>query len=192
MPHDPPNGLDHVQSAAFQKDRARAHAFHNWEVDFHQERCISDFRAAVTGIPTNGHAHTHVILDAPSTHHHPLWSAAVDMEKDAQGARKPSARSTLVGPHPLHSRSQLTTHSRALTHRGSDLQTPLKLSHAPVAPPFVPHNTSHESACCSIKHALTTQSTLTWAHYPLFRPLQLPPPQTFVLPKGQPCRIASS
>jgi hypothetical protein len=82
--HDPPNGLDRVQSAAFQKDRARARAFYNWEVDFYQERCISDFRAAVTSTPTNGHAHTHVILDGPSTHHHPLWSAAVDMEKDSR------------------------------------------------------------------------------------------------------------
>jgi hypothetical protein len=56
--HDPPNGLDHVQSAAFQKDQARTQAFLNWEVDFHRERCISDFWAPVTGIPTNGHAHT--------------------------------------------------------------------------------------------------------------------------------------
>jgi hypothetical protein len=85
--HDPPNGLDRIQSAAYQKDRARARAFLNWEVDFHRERCISDFRAAVTGQPTNGHAHTHVILDGPSTHHHPLWSAAVDMEKDDRGKK---------------------------------------------------------------------------------------------------------
>jgi hypothetical protein len=75
--HDPPNGLDHVQSAAFQKDRAHAQAFLNWEIDFHRDRCISDFRAAVTGHPTNRHAHTHVILEGLSTHHHPLWSAAV-------------------------------------------------------------------------------------------------------------------
>jgi hypothetical protein len=47
--HDPPNGLDRVQSAAFQKDRARACAFMNWEIDFHWECCISDFWAAVTG-----------------------------------------------------------------------------------------------------------------------------------------------
>jgi hypothetical protein len=49
--HDPPNGLDRIQSAAYQKDRARAQAFLNWEVDFHRERCISDFRATVTGHP---------------------------------------------------------------------------------------------------------------------------------------------
>jgi hypothetical protein len=98
--HDPPNGLDRVQSAAYQKDRARAHAFLNWEVDFHRERCISDFRAAVTGLPTNGHAHTHVILDGPSTHHHPLWSAAVDMEKDERGKKT---------KRPLYSRKTTST-----------------------------------------------------------------------------------
>jgi hypothetical protein len=85
--HNPPNGLDRVQSAAFQKDQAHAHAFLNWEVDFHREHCISSFRAEVTGIPTNGHAHTHILLEAPSAHHHPLWSAAVDMEKDVQGKK---------------------------------------------------------------------------------------------------------
>jgi hypothetical protein len=98
--HDPPNGLDRVQSAAFQKDQARAHAFLNWEIDFHQERCIGKFRAAVTGHPTNGHAHTHVILAAPSTHHHPLWSAAVDREKDAQGKKT---------KRPLYSRRTMST-----------------------------------------------------------------------------------
>jgi hypothetical protein len=41
--HKPPNRLDHVQSAAFQKDRALAQAFTNWDVDFYQACCISDF-----------------------------------------------------------------------------------------------------------------------------------------------------
>jgi hypothetical protein len=98
--HDPPNRLDRVQSAAFQKDQAHARAFLNWEVDFHRECCISDFQAAVTGQPTNGHAHTHVILEAPSTHHHPLWSAAVDMEKDARGKKT---------KRPLYSRRTTST-----------------------------------------------------------------------------------
>jgi hypothetical protein len=106
--HDPPNGLDRIQSAAYQKDRARARAFLNWEVDFHRERCISDFRAAVTGQPTNGHAHTHVILDGPSTHHHPLWSAAVDMEKDDRGKKT---------KRPLYSRrTTSTTFQLAVDH----------------------------------------------------------------------------
>jgi hypothetical protein len=98
--HNPPNGLDRVQSAAFQKDRARTCTFVNWEIDFHQECCISDFQAAVTSIPTNGHAHTHVILDGPSTHHHPLWSAAVDMEKDSRGKKT---------KRPLYSRRTTST-----------------------------------------------------------------------------------
>jgi hypothetical protein len=98
--HDPPNGLDRVQSAAFQKDQAHAQAFLNWEVDFHRERCISDFQAAVTGQPTNGHAHMHVILEGPSTHHHPLWSAAVDMEKNERGKKT---------KRPLYSRCTTST-----------------------------------------------------------------------------------
>jgi hypothetical protein len=98
--HDPPNGLDRVQSAAFQKDWAHAQAFLNWEVDFHRERCISNFRREVTGHPTDGHAHLFVIKEAPSTHHHPLWSAAVDMEKDVQGKKT---------KHPLYSRHTTST-----------------------------------------------------------------------------------
>jgi hypothetical protein len=85
--HDPPNGLDRVQSAAFQKDRARAHVFQEWSIDFHREHCISDFWVSVTGHPTDGHAHTHVITEAPSEHHHPLWMAATAMEEDAQGKK---------------------------------------------------------------------------------------------------------
>jgi hypothetical protein len=72
----------------------------NWEVDFYRERCISDFRETVTGHPSNGHTHTHVILDGPSTHHHPLWSAAVNMEKDKQGKKT---------KHPLYSRHTTST-----------------------------------------------------------------------------------
>jgi hypothetical protein len=98
--HDPPNGVDRIQSAAFRKDQARTGAFLNWEMDFHRERCISDFWAAVTGHPTNGHAHTHVILEAPSTHHHPLWAAAVDMEKDERGKKT---------KRPLYSRCTTST-----------------------------------------------------------------------------------
>jgi hypothetical protein len=58
--HNPPNGLDQVQSAAFQKDQACAQAFLNWEVDFYREHCISDSWAAVTGLPMDGHAHLHI------------------------------------------------------------------------------------------------------------------------------------
>jgi hypothetical protein len=69
------------------KDRARARAFTNWEIDFYRERCISDFRANVTGHPSDGHAHTFVITEPPSEHHHPLWSAATAVEKDERGKK---------------------------------------------------------------------------------------------------------
>jgi hypothetical protein len=70
--HDPPNGMDRIQSAAFQKDQAHAWAFLNWEIDYHREHCISEFRAKITGHPTDGHAYLHVIKEAPSEHH-PQW-----------------------------------------------------------------------------------------------------------------------
>jgi hypothetical protein len=43
---------------------------------------------------------THVILDGPSTHHHPLWSATVDMEKDERGKKT---------KRPLYSRRTTST-----------------------------------------------------------------------------------
>jgi hypothetical protein len=58
----------------------------------HRERCISDFRATVTGHPTDGHAHLFIIKEAPSEHHHPLWSAATAMEKDVQGKKSKRPR----------------------------------------------------------------------------------------------------
>jgi hypothetical protein len=132
----------------------------NWEVDFYRERCISDFRETVTGHPSNGHTHTHVILDGPSTHHHPLWSAAVNMEKDKQGKK--------ITPHPLHYNLQSTMPSQVLTPNTSGLRTPPNHSHAPVALPSAHHNTSHGNAPYFTKYALIMQSTLmgTLLHTP--------------------------
>jgi hypothetical protein len=106
--HNPPNGLDRIQSAAFQKDRAHTRAFLNWEIDFHQDQCISGFRAEVTGHPTDGHAHVHVIKEAPSEHHHPLWKAATAMEKDAQGKKTKRPR--------FHRRTTSTAFQLAVDH----------------------------------------------------------------------------
>jgi hypothetical protein len=160
--HDPPNGVDRIQSAAFRKDRARTGAFLNWEMDFHRERCISDFWAAVTGHPTNGHAHTHVILEAPSTHHHPLWAAAIDMEKDERGKKT---------KRPLYSRCTTSTALQITvdhTFTGSYTQRfhpadPPKHSHVHAALPSAHHNISHGNVRCSIKHGLTTPFTPTAA-----------------------------
>jgi hypothetical protein len=79
--------------------------------------------------------------------------------RKTQGGRKPNAPFTHTAPPPPHSSSQWTTPSRGLTPNGFDLQTHPKHSHAPVVPPSALHNTSRGNAHCSIKHALTTQST---------------------------------
>jgi hypothetical protein len=156
--HDPPNGLYRVQSAAFQKDRARARAFQNWEVDFHQECCISDFHAAVTGTPTNRHhTHTSSLMGRPPTTTHS--GLRLSTWRKTQGARKPNAPSTPAAPPPPHYNLQWTTPSPGLTLNSFALRTLPKHSHAPVAPPSVLHNISHGNAHYSIKPALITQST---------------------------------
>ena len=59
---DPPNGLDRIQSASYQKDRARAQAFDNWARDFGAARCVNQWRTENMGLPpSDGHAHTHSI-----------------------------------------------------------------------------------------------------------------------------------
>jgi hypothetical protein len=83
-------------------------------------------------------------------------------------AKRPNAPSTPDEPPPPPSNWQLTTHSQGLTHNASDQRTHPKHSHALAALPSAPHNISHENARCSIKHGLTTLSTLMGA--PLLTP----------------------
>jgi hypothetical protein len=81
---NPPDGMDHIQSAAFQKDRARKKAFANWECEFGLERCLAQFRLRWTGDSGEGHVfREQIISEPPSTSHHPLWSAATETKKDA-------------------------------------------------------------------------------------------------------------
>ena len=61
----PPNGLDRVQSAAYQKDRARTKAFLEWERDYHYDRMMEKFLRSGTG-PVSG-MHTSM----PSLYHPP-------------------------------------------------------------------------------------------------------------------------
>jgi hypothetical protein len=84
---DLPNGMDRVLSAAYQKDRARRRAFHQWELDYHLARAHNDLQVEATGIALDGAAYQYTISQPPSEHNHPLWSAAVAMEKDEQGRK---------------------------------------------------------------------------------------------------------
>lgn len=97
----PPDGIDRIQSAAFQKDRARRKAFQDWENEFGLEQCLAQFRLNVTGHAGEGHAYSErIIVDPYSVSHHPLWAAATDMERDEHGkkTRRPrySRRVTLA------------------------------------------------------------------------------------------------
>jgi hypothetical protein len=84
---DLPNGMDRILSAAYQKDRARRRAFHQWELDYHLARVHNDLQISATGLPLDGAAYQYVISQPPSEVNHPLWSAVVAMEKDKQGRK---------------------------------------------------------------------------------------------------------
>ena len=82
----PPDGLDHLQSAAFQKDRARKIAFRNWERDFFLDRTLEAFNFRWQGL-TPSHAYLHAIVEPPSEIHHPLWREATRTQLDDFGLK---------------------------------------------------------------------------------------------------------
>jgi hypothetical protein len=84
---DLPNGMDRVLSAAYQKDRARRRAFHQWELDYHLARAHNDLQVEATGTALDGAAYQYAISQPPSERNHPLWLAAVAMEKDERGRK---------------------------------------------------------------------------------------------------------
>ena len=72
---DPPNGLDRIQSAAFQKDRAWRQAFINWQRDYYLDRTLETFNQCWLGINPNT-THSYTITTHPSENNHPLWKEA--------------------------------------------------------------------------------------------------------------------
>jgi hypothetical protein len=84
----PPEGMDRIQSVAFQKDRARHKAFLDWEHEFGIERCLAQFKLRWMGSSGEGHAHREkIISEPPSVANHPLWVAATDVERDEFGRK---------------------------------------------------------------------------------------------------------
>ena len=71
---DPPSGSNRVQSAAFQKARAREEAFLKWTLEWYLQRGKSTLQLNATELPLDGHAHTHAILAPPDGHNHALWT----------------------------------------------------------------------------------------------------------------------
>jgi hypothetical protein len=84
---DLPNGMDHILSAAYQKDRVCRKAFHQWELEYHLARACNNLQVSTMGIPLDRAAYQYTISQPPSEVNHPLWSAAVTLEKDEQGRK---------------------------------------------------------------------------------------------------------
>ena len=85
---DPPNGLDRIQSAAYQKDRARRLVFQKWEREYYLDRTIETFRERWCDTPPSA-AYTYTITTHPSETHHPLWREAskTKVEEDDLGRK---------------------------------------------------------------------------------------------------------
>jgi hypothetical protein len=62
---DPPNGDNRIQSAAFQKARARECAYGSWSMEFYFAHAKNQLQINATGAPLDGHAHTHAIIHPP-------------------------------------------------------------------------------------------------------------------------------
>jgi hypothetical protein len=79
---DPPEGLYQVQSAAFQKDRARIRAFEEWARDWQRDHAERE-----TGSKPRSFAYSHTLTHPPDGNNHPLWQAALDRKKDDSGRK---------------------------------------------------------------------------------------------------------
>jgi hypothetical protein len=86
-PADLPEGMDCIQSAAFQKDCTHRRAFHQWELDYRLARARNVQHVKSTGTPLDGAAYQYAISQPPSEVNHPLWSTVVAMEKDKRGRK---------------------------------------------------------------------------------------------------------
>ena len=85
---DPPNGLDRIQSAAYQKDRVRRLVFQKWEREYYLDRTIEVFRECWCDTPPSA-AYSYTITTHPSETHHPLWKEAskTKVEEDKLGRK---------------------------------------------------------------------------------------------------------
>ncbi|KAH9014023.1 hypothetical protein EDB85DRAFT_2215399 [Lactarius pseudohatsudake] len=83
---DPPGGVGRVQSAAYQKDRARQKAFQEWAAEWKKRQ--GEIRA---GQRTASFADKVTLTKPPDGNNHPLWSAATECERDAKGKKTKKA-----------------------------------------------------------------------------------------------------
>ena len=85
----PPQGMDSIQLAAYQKSHARTKAFSEWEHKYLQDH-LAD--SACTGwlgaeLAPPRFACTHTLVKSPSIHNHPLWREATKCMTDNGGKK---------------------------------------------------------------------------------------------------------
>ena len=85
---DPPNGLDRIQSAAYQKDCTCRLVFQKWECEYYLDRTIETFHKHWCSTPPSA-AYSYTITTHPSKTHHPLWKEAskTKVEEDKLGRK---------------------------------------------------------------------------------------------------------
>ena len=86
----PPEGMDSAQSAAYQKGRAKARAYQQWECQYRHNCMQEEFRTMWLGtvIAPPRFCYQHAISEPPSVHHHPLWKEATSLTKKVAGQRR--------------------------------------------------------------------------------------------------------
>ena len=82
--------MDSVQSAAYQKGRAKIRAFEQWERSYRHNRMQEEFRTRWLGVveAPPRFCYQHAIMEPPSIHHHPLWKEATSLTKKVVGQRR--------------------------------------------------------------------------------------------------------
>ena len=86
----PPSGMDSVQSAAYQKDRAQCCAFTQWEEEYHTNHMLEAAKSNWLGVDVcpPRFAYSHAIITAPSITHHPLWRECTTRVPFTPGSKK--------------------------------------------------------------------------------------------------------
>jgi hypothetical protein len=82
--------IDPIQltsSRACHRHVTRRAAFHQWELEYKAARTRNSIHLESYGSPLDGAAYQYAISQPPSEVNHPLWSAAVAMEKDERGRK---------------------------------------------------------------------------------------------------------
>ena len=153
----PPNGLDRVQSAAYQKDRARTKPFFEWEIDYHYDRMMEKFLAQWDGARIRD-AYVYAIALPPSTTHHRLWKEAIKVETDDRGRKRQSTTTSMLYNW------QSTMPSQAPTLPGFAHRSPPAHTRSHAGRSSVILITSYTSVDCSINLASTLLSTRPTTH----------------------------